>query len=109
MIKRPFLPDKMQKRDIKTPPAWRINIHASTERPCTDPGLHLSRTRVSMMGTPGSQAALQAVFDKRKACLDEKRSRFNRFRTCSRTVPVFIVQLIHSTLSFFTMMVMIDE
>lgn len=38
MIKRPFLPDKMQKRDIKTPPAWRINIHASTERPCTDPG-----------------------------------------------------------------------
>ncbi len=28
------------------------------------------------------QAALQAVFDKRKACLDEKRSRFNRFRTC---------------------------
>ena len=56
--------------------------------------------RVSMMGTPGSQAALQAVFDKRKACLDEKRSRFNRFRTCSRTVPVFIVQLIHSTLSF---------
>jgi len=65
--------------------------------------------KVSMMGTPGSQAALQAVFDKRKACLDEKRSRFNRFRTCFRTVPVFIVQLIHSTLSFFTMMVMTDE
>ena len=79
------------------------------KRSRTDPGLHLSRTRVSMMGTPGSQAALQAVFDKRKACLDEKRSRFNRFLTCSRTVPVFIVQLIHSTLSFFTMMVMIDE
>ena len=40
---------------------------------------------------PGSQAALQAVFDKRKACLDEKRSRFNLFCTCFRTVPVFIV------------------
>ncbi len=35
---------------------------------------------------PGS-----AVFDKRKACLDEKRSRFNLFCTCFRTVPVFIV------------------
>ena len=100
---------KMPKQGIKAPPTWRINIHASTERPCTDPGLHLSRTRVSMMGTPGSQAALQAVFDKRKACLDEKRSRFNRFRTCSRTVPVFIVQLTHKKLSFFTMMVMTDE
>ena len=55
------------------------------------PGLHLSHTRASVVGTPGSQAALQAVFDKRKACLDEKRSRFNRFCTCSRTVPVFIV------------------
>ena len=42
-------------------------------------------------GYTWSQAALQAVFDKRKACLDEKRSRFNRFCTCSRTVPVFIV------------------
>ena len=83
--------------------------HRPGSAPLPHPGLHLSRTRVSMMGTPGSQAALQAVFDKRKACLDEKRSRFNRFRTCSRTVPVFIVQLIHSTLSFFTMMVMIDE
>ena len=54
IIKRPFLPDKMQKRDIKTPPAWRINIHASTERPCTDPDLHLSLTRVSVVLTPGS-------------------------------------------------------
>ncbi len=44
-----------------------------------------------VVGTPGSQAALQAVFDKRKACLDEKRSRFNLFCTCFRTVPVFIV------------------
>ena len=72
MIKRPFLPDKMQKRDIKTPPAWRINIHASTERPCTDPDLHLFHTRMSVALTPGSQAAIQAVFGKRKACLDEK-------------------------------------
>ena len=55
------------------------------------------------------QAALQAVFDKRKAYLDEKRSCFNRFRTSSRTVPVFIVQLTHKKLSFFTMMVMTDE
>ena len=61
------------------------------QRPRADPGLHLSHTRASVVGTPGSQAALQAVFDKRKACLDEKRSRFNRFCTCSRTVPVFIV------------------
>jgi len=56
-------------QDAKT---WRINTHASTERPCTDPGLHLSHTRVSVALTPGSQAALQAVFDKRKAGLDEK-------------------------------------
>ena len=51
--------------------------------PLPHPGLCGGYTR--------SQAALQAVFDKRKACLDEKRSRFNRFCTCSRTVPVFIV------------------
>ena len=56
-----------------------------------DPGLHLSRARVSVAGTPGSQAVLQTVFDKRKACLDEKRSRFNMFCTCFRTVTVFIV------------------
>ena len=55
------------------------------------PGLHLSRARVSVAGTPGSQAVLQTVFDKRKACLDEKRSRFNMFCTCFRTVTVFIV------------------
>ena len=75
--------------------------HRPGSAPLPHPGLH--------DGYTGSQAALQAVFDKRKACLDEKRSRFNRFRTCSRTVPVFIVQLIHSTLSFFAMMVMTDE
>ena len=50
-----------------------------------------SRARVSVAGTPGSQAVLQTVFDKRKACLDEKRSRFNMFCTCFRTVTVFIV------------------
>ena len=33
---------------------WRINIHTSTERPCTDPDLHLSLTRVSVVLTPGS-------------------------------------------------------
>ncbi len=81
----------MQKQGIKTPPTRRINIPAPPERSRIDPGLHLSRTRVSAVGTPGSQAALQAVFDKRKACLDEKRSRFNIFCTCSRTVSVFIV------------------
>ncbi len=58
---------------------------------------------------PGPQTALKAVFDKRKACLDEKRSCFNMFCTCSRTVSVFIVQLIHRMLSFYTMIVMIDE
>ena len=57
----------------------------------TDPGAGEVQTRVSVAGTPGSQAALQAVFDKRKACLKEKRSRFNMFCTCFRTVPVFIV------------------
>ncbi len=61
------------------------------QKPRADPGLHRSRTWVPILLTPGSQAALQAVFDKRKACLDEKRSCFNMFRTCSRTVPVFIV------------------
>ena len=59
----------------------------ASRRPGSAPLPH----RASVVGTPGSQAALQAVFDKRKACLDEKRSRFNRFCTCSRTVPVFIV------------------
>ena len=33
---------------------------------------------------PGPQTALKAVFDKRKACLDEKRSRFNIFCTHSQ-------------------------
>ena len=90
-IKRPFSPEKMQKQGIKTHPTQQINIPTPPQRPRADPGLHLSHTRASVVGTPGSQAALQAVFDKRKACLDEKRSRFNRFCTCSRTVPVFIV------------------
>ena len=80
----------MQKQGIKVYPTWRINISASPERSRPDPGLHLSRGRVSVVGTPGSQAALKAVFDKRKACLDEKRSRFNIFHTYFRTVPVFI-------------------
>ena len=71
-IKRLFSLKKMQKQGIKTLLTWRINIPTPPQRPRADPGLHLSRTRVSMMGTPGSQAALQAVFDKRKAGLDEK-------------------------------------
>ncbi len=83
--------EKMQKQGIKAPPTRRINISASSSGLHTDLGLHLSRTWVSVVGTPGSQAALKAVFDKRKACLDEKRSRFNMFCTCSRTVSVFIV------------------
>ena len=36
-----------------------------------------------MMGTPGSQAALQAVFDKRKAGLDENEA----VLTCFVPVP----------------------
>ena len=83
--------EKMQKQGIKAPPTRRINISASSSGLHTDLGLHLSRTWVSVVGTPGSQAALQAVFDERKACLDEKWSRFNMFCTCSRTVSVFIV------------------
>ena len=83
--------EKMQKQGIKAPPTRRINISASSSGLHTDLGLHLSRTWVSVVGTPGSQAALKAVFDERKACLDEKWSRFNMFCTCSRTVSVFIV------------------
>jgi len=105
----------MQKQGIKVPPTWLINfsadpsgLRADPSGLRADPGLHLSRARVSVAGTPGSQAVLQTVFDKRKACLDEKRSRFNMFCTCFRTVTVFIVWLIHKTLSFYTMIVMID-
>ena len=90
-IKRPFSPNKMQKQGIKVPPTWLINFSADPSGLRADPGLHLSRARVSVAGTPGSQAVLQTVFDKRKACLDEKRSRFNMFCTCFRTVTVFIV------------------
>ena len=108
-IKRPFSPKKMQKQGIKVPLTRRINIPVPPERSRPDPGLHLFRTRISVVGTPGSQAALKAVFDKRKACLDEKRSRFNMFCTCFRTVTVFIAQLIHRMLSLFTMIVMIGE
>ena len=89
--KRPFSPNKMQKQGIKVPPTWLINFSADPSGLRADPGLHLSRARVSVAGTPGSQAVLQTVFDKRKACLDEKRSRFNMFCTCFRTVTVFIV------------------
>ena len=67
----------MQKQGIKVPLTRRINIPVPPERSRPDPGLHLFRTQISVVGTPGSQAALKAVFDKRKACLDEKRSRFN--------------------------------
>ena len=104
-----FFAGKDAKQGIKVPPTWRINFSASPSGLRADPGLHLFRTRVLVVGTPGSQAALKAVFDKRKACLDEKRSRFNMFCTCFRTIPVFIVQLIHRMLSFYTMIVMIDE
>ena len=86
-----FSPNKMQKQGIKVPPTWLINFSADPSGLRADPGLHLSRARVSVAGTPGSQAVLQTVFDKRKACLDEKRSRFNMFCTCFRTVTVFIV------------------
>ena len=47
-------------------------LHRPGSAPLPHPGLHLSHTRVSVALTPGSQAALQAVFDKRKAGLDEK-------------------------------------
>ena len=47
-------------------------LHRPGSVPLPHPGLYLSHTRVSVALTPGSQAALQAVFDKRKAGLDEK-------------------------------------
>ncbi|EDN84988.1 hypothetical protein PARMER_03610 [Parabacteroides merdae ATCC 43184] len=46
-----------------------------------------------MMGTPGSQAALQAVFDKRKACLDEKRSEFHHSGDDIRSAGLLAVVL----------------
>jgi len=62
----------MQKQGIKVSSAWLINIPTSPEELRTDPDLHLFHTRMSVALTPGSQAAIQAVFGKRKACLDEK-------------------------------------
>ena len=67
-----FSPDKMQKQGIKVSSAWQINIPTSPEELRTDSDLHLFHTRMSVALTPGSQAAIQAVFGKRKACLDEK-------------------------------------
>ena len=67
-----FSPDKMQKQGIKVSSAWQINIPTSPEELRTDPDLHLFHTRMSVALTPGAQAAIQAVFGKRKACLDEK-------------------------------------
>ena len=67
-----FSPDKMQKQGIKVSSAWQINIPTSPGELRTDPDLHLFHTRMSVALTPGSQAAIQAVFGKRKACLDEK-------------------------------------
>ena len=56
---------------------WRITHTASPSGIHEDPGLHLSHTRMSVFLTPGSRVAIQVVCGKRKACLDEKRSRFN--------------------------------
>ena len=66
----------MQKRGIKTPPIGRINIAA-------DPGLHLSRTRVCVVGTPRSQAALKAIFDKKKPILMKKEAVLTYFAPVS--------------------------
>ena len=46
--------------------------HRPGSAPLPHPDLHLFHTRMSVALTPGSQAAIQAVFGKRKACLDEK-------------------------------------
>jgi len=62
----------MQKQGIKVSSTWQINIPTSPEELRTSPDLHLFHTRMSVALTPGSQAAIQAVFGKRKACLDEK-------------------------------------
>ena len=55
----------MQKQGIKVSSAWQINIPTSPEELRTDPDLHLFHTRMSVALTPGSQAAIQAVFGKR--------------------------------------------
>jgi len=98
----------MQKQGIKVPPTWLINFSADPSGLRADPGLHLSRAPPPLAGGRGGPRRSRRGFDKRKACLDEKRSRFNMFCTCFRTVTVFIVWLIHKTLSFYTMIVMID-
>ena len=81
----------MQKRGIKSTSNTADKHPRIPGKVSHRPGSAPLPARVSILLTLGSQAALKAVFDKRKACLDEKRSRFNMFCTCSRTVSVFIV------------------
>ena len=64
---------------MKVSLTWQINIPAPPAGIHEDPGLHLPHIRMFVPLTPGSRIAFQAVFGKRKACLDEKRSRFNLF------------------------------
>ncbi len=59
------------------------NPRRSGSAPLLHPGVYLSHIRMSIPLTPGSRVAIQVVFGKRNACLDEKRSRF----TYSAPIP----------------------
>jgi hypothetical protein len=60
---------------------WQINIPTPPAGIHEYPGLHLSHTRMSGSFTSESRVAFLTVFGKRKAGLDERRSRFNIFCT----------------------------
>ena len=64
--------EKMQKQGIKAPPTRRINISASSSGLHTDLGLHLSRTWVSVVGTPGLKQLCRLFLTKEKPVLIKK-------------------------------------
>ena len=81
---------KMPKQGIKVPPTWRINIHASTERPCTDPGLHLSHTRVSVAlwwVHPGLKRLCKLFLTKEKPILMKKEAVLTGFAPLPERSP----------------------
>ena len=100
-VKRPCLPDKMQKRGIKNTHGMadkhpRIHgkaLHRPGSAPLPHPGLHDGYTRVS--------SGFASCFWQKKSLSWWKKKPFYRFRTCSRTVPVFIVQLTHKKFIVF--------
>ena len=62
----------MQKQGIKVPPTWLINFSASPSGLRADPGLHLSRARVSVAGTPGLKRFCKRFLTKEKPVLMKK-------------------------------------